>query len=133
MRVRKTATYATPDGDVTTAFDFLERHPAAAARRKSCATSGLSWADKWTDQGWIEVDQKKPCATRAMPMSSVLATLTVCPKGKTAASVKWHQPVVEDHLISEIQGREGTKTFRWLHILPVDYPHRPRHAGRIRL
>ena len=23
----------------------------------------------------------------------------------------WHQPVVEDHPVSEIAGREGTKTF----------------------
>ena len=33
------------------------------------------------------------------------------PKGKTAASAKWHQPVVEDHLVAEIQGREGTARF----------------------
>ena len=31
--------------------------------------------------------------------------------GKTAASAKFHQPVVEDHLVLEIAGREATKTF----------------------
>ena len=33
------------------------------------------------------------------------------PKGKTAASVKWQVPVVEDHLIAAIEGREGTQVY----------------------
>ena len=33
------------------------------------------------------------------------------PKGKAAASVKWQVPVVKDHLIAAIQGREGTKAY----------------------
>ena len=33
------------------------------------------------------------------------------PKGKTAASVKWQVPVVEDHLVAAIQGAEGTETY----------------------
>lgn len=33
------------------------------------------------------------------------------PKGKTAASLRWQVPVVEDHLIAAIEGREGTATY----------------------
>jgi sulfide:quinone oxidoreductase len=33
------------------------------------------------------------------------------PKGKTAASVKWQVPVVEDHLVAAIDGREGTELY----------------------
>jgi len=105
----KTATYATPDGDVTTAFDFLNVIPPQRAPQV-VRDSGLSWADKWTDQGWIEVDQKTLRHARYANVFGI-GDINGVPKGKTAASVKWHQPVVEDHLISEIQGREGTKTF----------------------
>ena len=105
----KTATYATPEGDVTTAFDFINVIPPQRAPQV-VRDSGLSWADKWTDQGWIEVDQS---TLRHLRYANVfgIGDINGVPKGKTAASVKGHQPVVEDHLVSEIAGREGTKTF----------------------
>jgi hypothetical protein len=34
------------------------------------------------------------------------------PKGKTAASVKWMVPVVEDYLIAAIEGREEPRPMR---------------------
>jgi sulfide:quinone oxidoreductase len=105
----KTATYATPNGDVTTAFDFINVIPPQRAPQV-VRESGLSWADKWTDQGWIEVDQSTLRHLR-YPNVFGIGDINGVPKGKTAASVKWHQPVVEDHLVSEIAGREGTKTF----------------------
>ena len=105
----RTATFATPEGDVTTAFDFINVIPPQRAPQV-VRDSGLSWADKWTDQGWIEVDQKTLRHARYANVFGI-GDINGVPKGKTAASVKWHQPVVEDHLISEIQGREGTKTF----------------------
>jgi len=33
------------------------------------------------------------------------------PKGKTAASVKWQTPVVVDHLVAAIGGKEGTAVY----------------------
>jgi sulfide:quinone oxidoreductase len=33
------------------------------------------------------------------------------PKGKTAASVKWQVPVVQDHLVAAIQWREGVEIY----------------------
>ena len=105
----KVATYATPDGDVRTEFDFINVIPPMRAPQV-VRDSGLSWADKWTDQGWIEVDQSTLRHLR-FPNVFGIGDINGVPKGKTAASVKWHQPVVEDHLVSEIEGREGTKTF----------------------
>jgi sulfide:quinone oxidoreductase len=105
----KTATFATPDGDVTSDYDFINVIPPQRAPQV-VRESGLSWADKWTDQGWIEVDQS---TLRHLRYANIfgIGDINGVPKGKTAASVKWHQPVVEDHLVSEIAGRAGTKTF----------------------
>jgi len=106
---RKVATYATPEGDVDTGYDFINVIPPQRAPQV-VRDSGLSWADRWTDQGWIEVDRETLRHAR-YPNVFGIGDINGVPKGKTAASVKWHQPVVEDHLVSEIQGREGTRRF----------------------
>ena len=106
---RKVATYATPDGDVETAYDFINVIPPQRAPQV-VRDSGLSWADRWVDQGWIEVDMETLRHLR-YPNVFGVGDINGVPKGKTAASVKFHQPVVEDHLVSEIAGREGTATF----------------------
>jgi hypothetical protein len=106
---RRAATYATPGGDVTTEYDFINVIPPQRAPQV-IRDSGLSWGDRWLDQGWIEVDRETLRHLR-YPNIFGLGDIAGVPKGKTAASVKWHQPVVEDHLVSEIAGREGTATF----------------------
>ncbi|WP_209427277.1 FAD/NAD(P)-binding oxidoreductase [Pararhodobacter sp. SW119] len=106
---RKVATYATPEGDVETGYDFINVIPPQRAPQV-VRESGLSWADRWTDQGWIEVDMGTLRHAR-YPNVFGIGDINGVPKGKTAASVKWHLPVVEDHLISEMQGREGTRRF----------------------
>ncbi len=106
---RKVATYATPEGDVDLGYDFLNVIPPQRAPQV-VRDSGLSWADRWTDQGWIEVDQATLRHLR-YPNVFGIGDINGVPKGKTAASVKWHLPVVEDHLIADIEGREGTETF----------------------
>jgi sulfide:quinone oxidoreductase len=106
---RRVATYATPEGDKAMGYDFLNVIPpqrAPAVIREA----GLSWADKWTDQGWAEVDQKTLRHLRH-PEIFAVGDVAGVPRGKTAASVKWHMPVVEDHLVAQIQGREGRETF----------------------
>ncbi|MCC6001990.1 MAG: NAD(P)/FAD-dependent oxidoreductase [Pararhodobacter sp.] len=102
----KTATYRTPDGEVTDRWDFINVVPPQRAPQV-VRDSGLAWADRWTDQGWIEVDMQ---TLRHARYSNVfgIGDINGVPKGKTAASVKFHLPVVEDHLVSEIAGREGT-------------------------
>ncbi len=106
---RKIATFTTPDGDAQMGYDYLHVIPPQRAP-DVIRQSGLSWADKWTDQGWVEVDQKTLRHLR-YPDIFALGDVAGVPKGKTAASVKWQVPVVEDHLVAAIQGEEGTKAY----------------------
>ncbi|SFR53696.1 FAD-dependent oxidoreductase [Litoreibacter janthinus] len=105
----KRATFATPDGDAEMEYDYLHVIPPQRAP-DVIRQSGLSWADKWTDQGWVEVDMKSLRHLR-YPDIFALGDVAGVPKGKTAASVKWQVPVVEDHLIAAIEGREGAAIY----------------------
>lgn len=90
-------------------YDYLHVIPPQRAP-EVIRQSGLSWADKWTDQGWAEVDQGTLRHLR-YPEIFALGDVAGVPKGKTAASVKWMVPVVEDHLVAAIEGREGTAIY----------------------
>lgn len=105
----KVATFATPDGDKELGYDYLHVIPPQRAP-DVIRQSGLSWADKWTDQGWVEVDMATLRHLR-YPDIFALGDVAGVPKGKTAASVKWQVPVVEDHLVAAIEGREGTAAY----------------------
>jgi sulfide:quinone oxidoreductase len=90
-------------------YDYLHVIPPQRAP-DFVVQSGLAWADRWTDQGWVECD---PATLRHNRYANIWAVGDVAgvPKGKTAASVKWQVPVVEDHLVAAIEGREGTETY----------------------
>jgi len=103
------ATKAEVKSTVELPYDYLHVIPPQRAP-EVIRQSGLSWADKWTDQGWVEVDQKTLRHLR-YPEIFALGDVAGVPKGKTAASVKWQVPVVEDHLIAAIEGREGTEVY----------------------
>jgi len=107
--VAKTATFDTPEFEETVEWDFINVIPPQRAP-EVVRNSGLSHPDLWSDQGWIDVDRG---TLRHLRHANVfgLGDINGVPKGKTAASVKWHLPVIEDHLVAEIQGRAGTKTF----------------------
>jgi sulfide:quinone oxidoreductase len=90
-------------------YDYLHVIPPQRAP-EVIRQSGLSWADKWTDQGWVEVDQKTMRHLR-YPDVFAIGDIAGVPKGKTAASVKWQIPVVEDHLVAAIEGREGSAVY----------------------
>ncbi len=105
----KRATFATPTGDRQIEYDYLHVIPPQRAP-EFVRQSGLSWADKWTDQGWAEVDQQT-LRHRRYPDIFALGDVAGVPKGKTAASVKWQVPVVEDHLVAAIEGRAGTEVY----------------------
>ena len=103
------ATKAEVKSTVEMPYDYLHVIPPQRAP-EVIRQSGLSWADKWTDQGWVEVDMKTLRHLR-FPDIFALGDVAGVPKGKTAASVKWQVPVVEDHLIAAIEGREGTAAY----------------------
>jgi len=96
------ATFATPGGDVEMDYDYLHVIPPQRAP-EVVRQSGLSWTDRWSDQGWVEVDMH---SLRHLRYPEVFAVGDVAgvPKGKTAASVKWQVPVVEAHLVAQIAG-----------------------------
>ena len=106
---RKLATFTTPDGEAQLPYDFINVIPPQRAP-EVIRNSPLPWADKWTDQGWVEADMK---TMRHPRFANVFALGDVAgvPKGKTAASVKWQVPVVEDHLVAMIDGKEGTAVY----------------------
>jgi sulfide:quinone oxidoreductase len=116
---RKIALFDTPAADpsakgaapskIELPYDYIHIIPPQRAPEVS-RQSGLSWADKWTDQGWVECDQKTLRHLR-YPEIFALGDVAGVPKGKTAASVKWQVPVVENHLLAAIEGREGTETY----------------------
>ena len=105
----RTATYTTPEGEVTDRWDFINVVPPQRAPQ-AVRESGLSWEDRWTDQGWIEVSRETLRHAR-YPEVFGIGDINGVPKGKTAASVKFHLPVVEDHLVAQIAGREGTRIY----------------------
>ncbi|MCB6177272.1 NAD(P)/FAD-dependent oxidoreductase [Rhodobacter sp. Har01] len=103
------ATKAEVKSTVELPYDYLHVIPPQRAP-EVIRQSGLSWADKWTDQGWVECDMKTLRHLR-YPEIFALGDVAGVPKGKTAASVKWMVPVVEDHLVAAIEGREGTEVY----------------------
>lgn len=105
----KRATFATGDGKEEIDYDYIHVIPPQRAP-DFIRQSGLSWSDKWTDQGWVEVDMHTLRHLR-YPEIFALGDVAGVPKGKTAASVKWQVPVVEDHLVAAIDGREGTASY----------------------
>ena len=107
---RKIATFTDADGlSYEEDYDYLHVIPPQRAP-DFVVQSGLAWADRWTDQGWVDCDQFTLRHNR-YPEIWALGDVAGVPKGKTAASVKWQVPVVEDHLVAAIEGREGTETY----------------------
>lgn len=106
---RKRVTFTTPDGETELPYDFINVIPPQRAP-EVIRNSPLPWADKWTDQGWVEADMKTLRHPRFSNVFS-LGDVAGVPKGKTAASVKWQVPVIEDHLVAQIEGKEGTTAY----------------------
>lgn len=106
---KKRATFQTEDGTAELDYDYIHVIPPQRAP-DFVRHSGLSWADKWTDQGWVEVDKGNLQHAR-YPEIFALGDVAGVPKGKTAASVKWQVPVVEDHLVAAIDGKQGSQIY----------------------
>jgi len=106
---RRVLTFETPEGLEDRPYDFTNVIPPMRAP-EVIRNSPLPWADKWVGQGWVEVDQQTLRHAR-YPEVFAVGDVAGVPKGKTAASVKWQVPVIEDHLVAEIDGREGTESY----------------------
>lgn len=106
---RKIITFTTPDGDQELPYDFTNIIPPMRAP-DVISDSDLPWAGRWSDQGYVEVDQYTMRHAR-YPEIFAVGDVAGVPKGKTAASVKWQVPVVEDQLVSQIAGTEATELY----------------------
>lgn len=110
---RRIATFATNSGGtpgrVEIAYDYLHVIPPQRAP-DVIRQAGLSWADKWVDQGWAEVDEKT-LRHRRYPTIFAVGDVAGVPKGKTAASVKWQVPVAVDHLVAEMTGKQSREIY----------------------
>lgn len=107
---RKIVTFEDADGIAHEMdYDFTNVIPPQVAP-DVIRNSPLPWADKWQDQGWVEAD---PATLRhgRFPEVFALGDVAGVPKGKTAASVKWQVPVIEDHIVADIEGRQGTERY----------------------
>lgn len=104
----KTATFATPSGDLDMGYDYLHIVPPQRAP-EVIRQSGLPKAGNEAN-GWAEVDRY---TLRHLRYPDVWAVGDVAgvPKGKTAASVKWQVPVVEDQIVSTIAGEDPTESY----------------------
>ncbi|NAZ35361.1 NAD(P)/FAD-dependent oxidoreductase [Rubellimicrobium sp. CFH 75288] len=103
---RRIATYATPQGDVEQGWDFIHVVPPMRAV-PAVRNSPLPWREgNWAADGYLEVDRATLRHVRYPNVFAVGDTAGV-PKGKTAASVKWQVPVVTDHLVADLAGRQS--------------------------
>ena len=107
---KKVATFTTPEGRKDLPYDFINVIPPMVAP-DPIRFSDLSWqTGPWATQGWAEVDKHTLRHVR-YPEIFAAGDIAGVPKGKTAASVKWQVPVVEDQIISQITGKEATQTY----------------------
>lgn len=107
---RQVATFKTPDGLVEKEFDFTNVIPPMEAP-EPIKNSDLAWkTGAWGEQGWVEVDKSNLRHPR-YPNVFAVGDIAGVPKGKTAASVKWQVPVVVDHVLADLEGRESTEAF----------------------
>ncbi len=107
---KKIATFSTPEGDQELPYDFTNVIPPMIAP-EVIRNSPLPWQEgKWVDQGWVEVDKETLRHTR-YPDVFAVGDVAGVPKGKTAASVKWQVPVVEDHIVAQIAGDTADTTY----------------------
>jgi sulfide:quinone oxidoreductase len=91
-------------------YDFINVVPPMRAP-DVVRNSPLRWqTGPWAAEGWAEVDRATLRHTRYRDIFAV-GDIAGVPKGKTAASVKWQVPVVVDHLVADIEGRESSATY----------------------
>ncbi len=107
---RQRATYRTAEGTVEIDYDYITVVPSMRAVA-AVRNSPLPWpTGPWGEQGWLEVDRD---CMRHLRYPNVFAVGDVAgvPKGKTAASVKWHVPVAVDHLVADLEGKTSDAVF----------------------
>ncbi len=105
------ATFTTPEGVATEVpYDFIHVVPPMRAP-DSVKNSDLAWKEgNFAAGGWLEVD-KDTLQHRRYKNVFGLGDINGTPRGKTAATVKKSAPIVAQHLVDVISGREPGQKF----------------------
>ncbi|WP_246523285.1 NAD(P)/FAD-dependent oxidoreductase [Neoroseomonas eburnea] len=107
---RKVATFRTAEGPKEFRYDFINVVPPMRAP-DVVRDSPLRWqTGAWAREGWAEVDRHSLRHVR-FPEIFAVGDIAGVPKGKTAASVKWQVPVMVDHLVATIEGRQSAARY----------------------
>ncbi|SMR70883.1 sulfide:quinone oxidoreductase [Aliiroseovarius halocynthiae] len=106
---KKVATFATENGDAEMPYDYLHIVPPQQAP-DVIRNSALTDPGSWDGRGWATVDKHTLQHTFFDNVFAV-GDIAGVPKGKTAASVKWQVPVVEEHLIAQITGSKSDASY----------------------
>ena len=105
------ATFVTPEGMSTEVpYDFIHVVPPMRAP-DSVKNSDLSWKEGgFAAGGWLEV-HKDTLQHRRYKNVFGVGDINGTPRGKTAATVKKSAPIVAQHLVDVIAGREPGQKF----------------------
>lgn len=105
------AVFASPEGErAEVPYDFLHVVPPMRAV-DAVRNSDLAWQEgPFAPGGWLEVD-KDTLRHRRFPNVFGIGDVNGTPRGKTAATVKKSAPIVAEHLVDLIAGREPAQRF----------------------
>ncbi|MHA7600410.1 NAD(P)/FAD-dependent oxidoreductase [Alicycliphilus sp. T452] len=105
------ATFTSPEGEATEVpYDFIHVVPPMRAP-DAVKNSDLAWKDgPMAAGGWLEVD-KDTLQHRRYKNVFGLGDINGTPRGKTAATVKKSAPLVAQHLVDVVAGREPGQKF----------------------
>ncbi len=107
----QSARFVTPEGATSdVAYDFIHVVPPMRAP-DAIKNSDLAWKEgPFAAGGWLEVD-KATLQHRRYKNVFGIGDINGTPRGKTAATVKKSAPIVAQHLVDVIAGREPGLTF----------------------
>lgn len=105
------ATFVTPEGVASdVAYDFIHVVPPMRAP-DAVKNSDLAWKEgNFAAGGWLEVD-KDTLQHRRYKNVFGIGDINGTPRGKTAATVKKSAPIVAQHVVDVIAGREPGQKF----------------------
>lgn len=105
------ASFVSPEGATTEVpYDFIHVVPPMRAP-DAVKNSDLAWKDgPFAAGGWLEVD-KDTLQHRRYKNVFGLGDINGTPRGKTAATVKKSAPIVAQHVVDVIAGREPGQKF----------------------
>jgi sulfide:quinone oxidoreductase len=105
------ATFASPEGSTTEVpYDFIHVVPPMRAP-DAIKNSDLAWkSGPFAAGGWLEVD-KETLQHRRYPNVFGIGDINGTPRGKTAATVKKSAPIVAQHLVDVMAGRQPGQKF----------------------